>query len=455
MTNAQDYAVNIKFMVQQQGAKETTDNLKKVSKAQQQINDEVDNMIRSGRARDVFFASDKAFAEFMTNHAGEMNNMMQKFTANVRKASRGLQGFRMDFLNILFIGMQLQAIFGGFGKRSSIMGVFDELIGVLSELTVGQSPLAFLMVELLVKFIEFLAENPGVAKTLGNLAVILSVLGTIMFNFAMVGMAVGSLFGKEGTVKILKDIATLLGVGGGAAAATTGKGIMGVINKLTKLGANALTFTIAFGVIADWWSDENATGLDTTAALLSALGLGATFFKNARFKQAGGFGMLLGLAFSIFSSTDEGIEVSDAIWNAISVGWLAGYIAKAAGAAKFARFGGVAAVITLGIQFIIDENFRNNFNNLLNQVLGSVYDAWKSALNISQDIWNATWGRITGHKLDADWSNYENPYTGNMHRDANVQFQNSFTFQNNTYNTGGSSTHNNPSSAFLKYSFIN
>jgi len=107
--------------------------------------------------------SDKDFKNVYQNF-NKISNGIHHAGMELRFLSRGFDGFRMDMLNVLFLGMQLQSTFMPLMMGTAMGGIFGELMSVFAELTIGQSRVVELMVDKMISLIEWASNNPESAK---------------------------------------------------------------------------------------------------------------------------------------------------------------------------------------------------------------------------------------------------------------------------------------------------
>lgn len=139
--------------------------------------------------RDVFMG--------LTKQGYKFSGAGAQMAANVRVLTHGLHGFKMEFLSVMFFGMQMQRI------GLSLLGPAMKMYGITelfsSVLAVVMLPIMSLIYPTLLKIALWLISAPSWFKVLLGLGAIFMVLGgTLMFFGAQFGLFLGSTTGWVG-----------------------------------------------------------------------------------------------------------------------------------------------------------------------------------------------------------------------------------------------------------------
>jgi len=189
------------------------------------------------------------------NQSGlQFNKVSGKLGNSIRKATGGLEGFKMEMLGIMFFGMAIQRIFGGLTRTSlEWFGVFDVFSAALGLLFM---PIAEKLLEWALVFLDWVDNLTPKQKEMVNLFVAIAVvIGTILAIVGTLALGIGSL------------IAAFGGIGGiGAIFTTLGTIITTVFAALTApvLLIIGLIIAIVIGMAIAW--KENFLGMRTIVA---------------------------------------------------------------------------------------------------------------------------------------------------------------------------------------------
>ena len=157
--------------------------------------------------------------QFRTLDARMLSNVTTfgRWGYHLRRATHGLRGFRMEFLSVMFFGMQLQRTFIGLlTPAMKAVGIFDLWGQTLKVLFL---PVALILLEKVILPIAMWLMNLSdrTKKFIGWLVVFGAVVGTVLFLAGMLGLAFGGIFIALGP--IIAGIVTL----GPAVAVLTAK----------------------------------------------------------------------------------------------------------------------------------------------------------------------------------------------------------------------------------------
>lgn len=319
-----------------------------------------DEAIKTGKTMNqvVKDMDDQSF-QYLYNNIDEVTKKFKRTkyaidetVVSARFLSRGLHGFRMDMLNILFLGMSLSATFGAMRMQTAMGGVFEQLKGVFAELTVGKSMILAGMVAGLTGLINLIAANPTIGQVIGELAIGLGLIGGGLVFLATLTMAAGSLFGTEGLPATLKAIENLLAKNG-----TIMTGLIWIKN-LTVAG---IVIGISFDLIGDL-----ATGNLDAWSFFELMGLSYLFTKiegHGTIKAGIKIGLMATLITGLFSSAGESLTTGEMISNALFAGGLAAFILQG----KYAKMSGYVGVAYFAIEAVLHwDEFKQSVNDLLN-----------------------------------------------------------------------------------------
>ena len=346
-------------------------------KAQQnvtQINDIFKNLEAqvkaSGKTMTQFIKTmdDKQFEQLYLN----VDELQAKFkgtkneidgsVVSMRYLARGLHGFRMDMLNILFLGMSLSATFGAMRIGTAMGGVFEDLKGVFAELTVGKSLILAGMVSAITGLISFAADNPGVAQVLGDVAVALGLIGGTMVLLATLTMTAGSMFGTEGLPETLRVMDEWLNK------------VVPNLDKIKQFAVAGLAIGVTFFLVDRLWEGE----VDILS-FLALFGLSKLFEKNpkfAKYKAVTTLGISMVFIGGLFSESGEQFSTIDALSSAFFAGQLA---SLALGNNK--RYKNVPGMIGVGIfsvQAVLNlEDFAVQVGELFTTLTDKLNEMWK------------------------------------------------------------------------------
>jgi len=221
----------------------------------------------------------------------------------IRTATHGLRGFRMEFLSVMFFGMQVQRTFIGLLRPAmELTGIFKLFSSVLGILFL---PVALMMLKVLMPiFLWFMKLGEGTKKIIGLIVLFIGVLFTIIMTVGMFGLGIGGLimvFGKLGVAlaMFVPLIVTIIAV------------ITAIILIIKNWGEITEWLTNVWDRFSDWigglWDDIRDKASAIWAGIVSIL-------SSTIAKIKGIFSALKGFLISIWAAIKS---AASTIWEGI------------------------------------------------------------------------------------------------------------------------------------------
>ena len=124
-----------------------------------------------------------------------------ELAAGFRMATQGLHKFKMEFLSVMFFGMQMKSIGKGLlGPAMQMYGITDMWTVMLQTVMI---PIMNILYPILMKFMMWLINLPEGAKlAIGAIATLMVVVGGLMFGISQLGLFLGAIPDKIGIFAI-------------------------------------------------------------------------------------------------------------------------------------------------------------------------------------------------------------------------------------------------------------
>lgn len=175
------------------------------------------------------------------NETGKMDKSNQKLSGTLsrsafrfRNLTRGLRGFKMEMLSVMFFGMGMQRFFMGLLKPAfELTGLFEIWSSVLTILFL---PVALALIPFMLKLLEIVIAMPDEQKKMiGYFVIAGAVLGTMIMVLGMVVLGLGGIGAALGPVGLA--LTAVFGIGG---AAIVGLPLLGGLFKILGINIGGL-----------------------------------------------------------------------------------------------------------------------------------------------------------------------------------------------------------------------
>jgi len=227
--------------------------------------DKIDLIAKNVRTfNGVMASSDQSLNKFVKS-GGKFNTWQANFALGIKKATTGLHSFRMEFLSVMFFGMEMSNVFGKWAQNALDLTGATELLNTALNVTVLSSDSFWMLNDAITSFSLWLFEADDSTKNLiGSFIVFNQVAGNVLFFLGSMILGFGGLveafgpglttvLGTAGMSALMGVFANLLGISLDSAqdlVLTLGAGFAGykllipgitsVVDTLTKIGRSKI-----------------------------------------------------------------------------------------------------------------------------------------------------------------------------------------------------------------------